>query len=392
MTSRNQGGTLDLHADSGQIAIEDMKLQDEFARLARPEGQSHRLLAPDGTLIAEQIADGAQFAAPEIDRGQLRTMLADSVLGADPAAIRWGHMVERIDAAADGSYTLTFGNQAGQHGTRPSPVTVDLVIGADGAWSRVRRMLTSVTPLYSGVTFAEVLFTDVTSSHPGIASLVGDGHMWANGDGRAIILQRNSGDVVRGYVGMRVELDWLARAGLGESDGRGGLTLDANATHRVQEELLEGVRAELLRRFADFAPELRAVIAESEGALPSRPIYGMPTPTSWDHVAGVAVIGDAAHVMAPFGGNGVNLAMLDGVELAHAIARAAERGEPVDSALRVAEQRMLDRSNPIAESSNAAIREHFASGGPDIESIPDWEAEAEQWNKNATAYRSESNR
>lgn len=36
--ARNQGGTLDLHADTGQIALREAGLLDDFFALARPEG------------------------------------------------------------------------------------------------------------------------------------------------------------------------------------------------------------------------------------------------------------------------------------------------------------------------------------------------------------------
>jgi 2-polyprenyl-6-methoxyphenol hydroxylase-like FAD-dependent oxidoreductase len=371
LESRDQGGTLDLHADSGQIAIEDARLTARFAELARPEGQSHRMLAPDGSVLVEQVAAPDETAAPEIDRAQLRRMLAESL---DPGTIRWGTRITDVRSIPGGS-AIEFDG-----GSR----TADVLIGADGAWSRVRRLLSDRTPDYTGVSFVEVRFDDVSARHPEIDALVGDGHMWANGDGRAIILQRNSGDRVRGYLGMRIELDWLARAGLGAADGRGGVTLTANGTQVID---TEAVRAVLREEFAEFAPSLLRVIAESEGRLADRPIFALPTPFAWDHVPGVTLLGDAAHVMSPFGGNGVNLAMLDGAELAREIIAAHHAGEPLDAALRRYESRMILRSEPIAAGSNAAIVEHFAAGGPDLDGIPDFDAEAERLHAEAAAYR-----
>jgi 2-polyprenyl-6-methoxyphenol hydroxylase-like FAD-dependent oxidoreductase len=367
LESRTQGGTLDLHADSGQIAIDDAGLIAEFLASARPEGQAHRLLDPSGAVVAEQQPAPGETAAPEIDRAQLRQLLAGSLA---PGTIEWGR---RLTDSADGRLSFSDGTTA----------TADLVIGADGAWSRVRASLTDAAPRYTGVTFVEALFTNVTERHPEIAALVGDGHMWANGDGKTLVLQRNSGDTVRGYISLRVELDWLATAGLGAPDGRGGV-LDANGTTATD---TERVRQVLRERFSEFAPELLRVIDESEGTLPSRPIFALPTPTTWTHRVGVTLLGDAAHVMSPFGGNGVNLALLDGAELAHAIVGALRAGTDLDVAVRDYEAVMTARGAATGRAANDAIVEHYAVGGPDLDSIPDFDEEAERWRSNAAAYR-----
>ncbi|MBT2501310.1 NAD(P)/FAD-dependent oxidoreductase [Curtobacterium sp. ISL-83] len=367
LDARDQGGTLDLHADSGQIAIEDARLTREFAALARPEGQAHRLLDPAGTVLAEQAPDAGETAAPEIDRAQLRRMLAESLL---PGTIRWGARVAAVEAGV-----ITFEDGATD--------SADLVIGADGAWSRVRAALTDAVPAYTGVTFVDALFTRVSEQHPEIAALVGDGHMWANGDGRTLVLQRNSGDVVRGYISMRAELDWLASAGLGIADGRGGV-VDANGTQTTD---TDRVRQALRERFADFSPTLLRIIDESEGTLPNRPIFALPTPTEWQHRDGITLLGDAAHVMSPFGGNGVNLALLDGAELARAVLSAVDEGTPLGDAVHEYEARMVSRGARIGQAANAAIVEHYAVGGPDIDAIPDFDVEAQRWREDAAAYR-----
>lgn len=367
LESRDQGGTLDLHADSGQIAIEDAHLTEEFEALARPEGQAHRLLDPDGTVLVEQVPEPGHAAAPEIDRAQLRRMLAESLT---PGTIRWGARVSSVEA---GSITFADG----------SSTSADLVVGADGAWSRVRASLTDAAPTYTGVSFIDALFTDVTEQHPEIAALVGDGHMWANGDGRTLVLQRNSGDVVRGYISMRAELDWLASAGLGIADGRGGV-LDANGTQATD---TGRVRQVLRERFAGFAPELLRIIDESEGTLPNRPIFALPTPTTWEHRDSITLLGDAAHVMSPFGGNGVNLALLDGAELARAVLSAVDAGSSLGDAVHAYETRMIARGAQIGQASNEAIVEHYAVGGPDPDGIPDFDEQAQRWHDDAAAYR-----
>ncbi|WP_010121285.1 FAD-dependent oxidoreductase [Corynebacterium nuruki] len=365
--AREQGGTLDIHADSGQIAIEAAGLSSRFAELARPESQAHRLLAPDGTVLRDQVPMTGEDAAPEIDRTQLRQMLVDSL---EPGTVRWGHRVEEV---RDSAVVFTDG----------SSVQAALVIGADGAWSRVRRALTSEQPRYLGVSMVEALFTAARTRHPLIAQLVGDGHMWANGDGKNLVLQRNSQDVIRGYIAVRTSLDWLAEAGLGQSDGRGRL-LDANGTVTTD---TEGVRALLGERFADFSPELRTIITESEGALPNRPVFALPTPMTWQHRPGITLLVDAAHVMAPFGGNGVNLALLDAAELAQAIITAVRSGSTLDGAISRYEGIMISRGARTGEGANTAMIEHYRAGGPDVDSIPDFDDAAVVWKENAVAYR-----
>lgn len=372
---RNPGGTLDLHADTGQLALEIAGLSAEFAALARPEGQ-HKVLvdAATGALIKNFVPDPGEYAAPEIDRGQLRTLLYQSVAA---GTVQWDRKLATVEPdpkpGAD-AWVLHFADG--------STETADLVIGADGAWSRVRPAITAARPGYTGVSFAELLFSDVDRSHPEVAALVGDGHLWANGDSKNVILQRNSNQVVRGYLGTRIELDWLARAGLGEHDGRGGIRLDENGLQALD---TSAVRAELLRRFDDFAPQLRQLIIESEGELANRPIFALPAPLRWDHVRAITLLGDAAHLMSPFGGNGVNFALLDAAVLTQAVVRALREGSDIDQVLARYESAMFERTGQAAVATNDAITRKYRAGGSAIADLPDFSAEFARWKQAAAA-------
>jgi FAD binding domain-containing protein len=228
---------------------------------------------------------------------------------------------------------------------------VDLLIGADGAWSRVRPLLTDATPAYSGVSFLDARFDDVDERHPRIAKLVGDGHMFATDNaGRALIGQRNSNGHVRGYVAMRADLDWCA-----------GLDLDDRAaTQRF-----------LRSEFAGWSAELMPFITDGDGGFVNRPLYALPAPLKWEHQAGVTLLGDAAHLMSPWGGFGVNLAMLDGAELARAVAEETT----IDEAITRYEAVMLPRAGEHATGANAAMDDFFTPKEFDPADIPDTEAE-----------------
>jgi 2-polyprenyl-6-methoxyphenol hydroxylase-like FAD-dependent oxidoreductase len=348
--ARDPGGTLDLHADSGQIAVEDAGLLSEFFALARLEGQAKRRLDHHGTVLSEFIPDKDDDGAPEIDRGQLRALLAAHV---EPGTVRWGHKLVDAIPLGDGTHRLEFANG--------STVETDLVIGADGAWTRVRPLLSDAVPRYTGISFLDVQFDDVDTRHPQIAELVGDGHMFAGGDGRGIIGQRNSNGHVRGYLGMRTDLDWHHKIDLGD---------------------VTAVRQFLLTEFAGWADKLLPFVTESE-IFVNRPIYALPAPHVWQHKPGVTLLGDAAHLMAPFGGFGVNLAMLDGAELAHALAKQPT----IDDAVTHYEAAMFARCGDLAAGANAALDRFFTPGDIDPAKLPDHEAEHQQYKDAAARYR-----
>ncbi|MCR6482691.1 FAD-dependent monooxygenase [Amycolatopsis sp. OK19-0408] len=306
--ARPQGGTLDMHADTGQVALRTARLHDEFRALSRPEGQQMRALDPRtaDVVMDELPAEGDEFR-PEIDRGQLRGLLLDAL---SPGTVRWGRP---ITAAAPGS--LTFGDG--------STADFELVVGADGAWSRVRRTLTGVRPEYSGVTFVEFGLDDADRRHPELAALAGQGTMVTKVDGRALFAQRTSSGHIRCYAVFYAPEDWAT--GLDFAD-------------------TEAVRANLLTRFAGWHPDVLRLLRDQDGAFTHRPLHVLPVPHAWTHTPGVTLLGDAAHLMPPLG-VGANLALLDGTELATALATASS----VDEAVRAYETGMLPRSIETAK-------------------------------------------
>jgi 2-polyprenyl-6-methoxyphenol hydroxylase-like FAD-dependent oxidoreductase len=352
IAARDQGGTLDMHADQGQIALRAAGLLDAFHAVARPEGQAHRSVNPRGEVVAEHRPEPGEDAAPEIDRGRLRRLLADAL---DPGTVRWGHALTRAAPLGAGRHRLDFADG--------SSAAADLVVGADGAWSRVRPLVSPATPVFTGVCFVEAHHDDVDARHPGVAEVVGAGSMFAIADGRGLIAQRNSGGHVRTYIALIAEPDWLGAAGI-----------DPAGT--------AAVRAALLDRFAGWDDRLLALIRENDGPYVNRALYTLPVPHTWEHTPGVTLLGDAAHLMTPFGGFGANLAMLDGAELGRAVARHAT----VDEAVTAYERVMLPRgAEHAARSSAADLRKIFGGGRPEA---PDLAAEAEAYKRRAAAYGS----
>ncbi|CAJ2510347.1 Uu.00g050500.m01.CDS01 [Anthostomella pinea] len=348
-TARSQGGTLDLHANSGQKALAAAGLLDKFRAIVRPEGEAFRLLKKDGTVLLDTDGDdeeahreepnangqdrkletgkgkgkGLIQGRPEIDRKDLKNMLIAS-LPAD--AIRWNKGISSIAPANDQQWTINF-----LDGTSFSS-PYDLIVGADGAWSRVRKQLTDATPFFSGVSALDVWIEDVDAVAPDVAKFVGMGSCFLFAAERALLFQRNGGGRARVYACVRTPVTPhnvitgteqeqeppSARDLLGSGlDGSGKEEVDwTDPTTR--ERFIE-------RNFGEwFEGAKKAVLAMTEGPT-LRHLYMLPVGLTWEARPGVTLVGDSAHLMTPFAGVGVNVAMVDALELAEGIVAAGVR-------------------------------------------------------------------
>ncbi|MFB7951824.1 FAD-dependent oxidoreductase [Streptomyces sp. NPDC056045] len=321
--ARPPGGALDLHEGLGQLALDKAGLLTEFRALSRPEGQAMRILDTNGTVLRDWRPRPDDRANPEIDRGQLRDLL----LG--PLDVRWGRSVTQVVPGTREGTAVHF-----EDGRRE---TFDLVVGADGAWSRTRPTVSPVTPHHTGVTYVETSLDDVDTRHPDLARLIGDGSMAVYGVNRALVAQRNSGGHVKVYAQFRAPLD--RRADLDPADA-------------------EAVRSSLLALFDGWAAPVLELLRHGT-AFVHRPLYVLPVSHTWTHVPGVTLLGDAAHLMPPLGA-GANLAMLEGAELAESIATG--RGD-LDETVRAFEERMWARAGRWAEITTAGL-ERLVSPDP----------------------------
>lgn len=132
-TTGGQGGTLDIHTETGQLALRECGLYDEFRKLARYDGQAFRAVDKDGKVLVNHLPKQNDDGRPEIDRRQLRELLLSAI---PQDTIRWGMKVEAVERNDDGTMTVRFANGDVQSG-------FNLVVGADGAWSRARRLVSN---------------------------------------------------------------------------------------------------------------------------------------------------------------------------------------------------------------------------------------------------------
>ncbi|MEU4680314.1 NAD(P)/FAD-dependent oxidoreductase [Micromonospora sp. NPDC023737] len=308
-SARSQGGSLDLHPESGQKALAEAGLAGRFRSEARPEGEEHRILDPSGrTLVHHRPRPGSFSGRPEIDRGALRDLLLDSLPG---DAVAWRHRLVAATPRPHGGFKLTFDDSRS--------ADCDVLIGADGARSIVRSLLTDAA-LSSVATLVELNISHADRHHPDLAELVGPGNLWCVGVNQILAAQR-----------------------LGDGSIRVGISLPPDGHH------LDAYRSKraLLDLFDGWAPNVTALIEAADSPPVPRRIEAMPTGSRWAHQPRVTLIGDAAHLMPPVG-EGANQAMLDAAELA---AELVTNPADPDSAIQRYEEAMFTRTHPIAEMS-----------------------------------------
>lgn len=317
---RPQGGSLDLHAETGQRAMRLADLETEFRAEARSEDQGDRLYDQHGALLFDR--DGAGDDRPEIDRTALRRILLASL---PRDHVRWGCRVETIKVRPGGGCEVAGRGFAEQF---------DMVVGADGAWSCVRSLLSAAVPVYEGVTLVELGFD--THRHPGVDALTGSGKMFAVGNNRALVAQRNGHGHIRGYAGVR---------------------MPEEAARQLAGMRTEEVRVSVQEAFEGWAPELVHLIDVGD-VIGIRPMYTLPIGHHWTSRPGLTLLGDAAHLMSPFSGEGVNLALADAVDLADAL--TSGEGWPVIERYEAA---MVARATPAAEGASAGLNAAFSTSG-----------------------------
>ena len=322
--ARIQGSPLDLHDGSGLAALRKAGLLEDF--------KNNFMVGADQSTITNHKAEiffsdhgekqdenfGDEHFRPEIDRGVLRKILLESL---NPKIILWNsHFLSMTQQ--DEGWLLHFKNK--------ESVYADIVIGSDGANSKIRPYLTDIKPFYSGITMLEGNVYDAEKRVPNISKILRGGKIMAFGNEQNILMGQKANGEIGFYASFKADENWAVASGLDFSN---------------QSEVLKWFQKE----YPDWSPIWYKLFEKTSTPFIPRPINCMPLDQTWKTVKNLTIIGDAAHLMPPFAGEGVNMAMLDALELSETL--TSSQFNTIESAISEYEKNMFKRASKIAQES-----------------------------------------
>eukprot|EP01117_Protostelium_nocturnum_P007741 TRINITY_DN2771_c1_g2_i1.p1 TRINITY_DN2771_c1_g2~~TRINITY_DN2771_c1_g2_i1.p1 ORF type:complete len:455 (-),score=122.51 TRINITY_DN2771_c1_g2_i1:14-1378(-) len=317
-------GNLDLHPGSGLLAIEECGLASAFKSF-NAECSEEMITADKNAVVQLHLpGDGNR---PEISRNALNHILLTSF---PQEIVRWDTKIRSVTPGESKKWKISFNDNESEE--------FDFVVGADGAWSKARLAIPGTSkPTYSGVSYLALTVPYLTQKYPSLSTLIGSGSYLALGHMKGIISQRGILDSARMYLMMSVDsATYFSDTGL-----------DSLPPNQLKEKLLGEEQY-----FKDWNDQLKDLIAagcDAEEKVEARPLYTQPTKHSWTHVPGITLIGDAAHLMVP-SGEGVNLGMLDALELSKALTSSLGDEVKLDEEVKAFEEKMWMRSEDEAQS------------------------------------------
>jgi 2-polyprenyl-6-methoxyphenol hydroxylase-like FAD-dependent oxidoreductase len=282
--ARVQGSALDLHEDSGLAALEAAGLMEAFWVNHRPDLDRLRLTDAYGRILHDHPRHMSGAAKrPEIERGPLRDILLDSL---QPGTVQWDCKLESAEMQ---------GKQVLLRFAGGKTALADIAIGSDGANSRLRELVTPIQPEYVGVSLVEGLVPAAKQTIPELWDLLSGAALIALGGERTIGMGTKPDGSVLVYAGLKTQ-DGAARQSLEEA--------------RSPDQRVAWFHA----NFEGWSELWDPLFRQAESMV-WRPLLVCPSNQHWEPKLNVTLIGDAAHVMPPYAGEGVNMAMLDALTL-----------------------------------------------------------------------------
>ncbi|PBJ06058.1 NAD(P)/FAD-dependent oxidoreductase [Flavobacterium sp. ACN6] len=304
--ARTSGGTLDIHSDSGQYAIQKAGLMEEFRKYARPTGE--KMADIDGNITSDEMPDESNaFSRPEIDRNDLRKIMLDNL---EENTVVWDSQLINNEKTED-QYFLEFKNG--------KTTAADFVIVANGGRSNARKFVSDQEPKLSGTYIIQGEIKNPDLDYPEFKPKYGNGNVMAMGEQKMFYTHTMRDGSVHFGVSFKADENWILN----------------NEIDFENDQSVISFLNETFKNWGDDYQKFFKASTEFSG-LPLR-LFSLEE--SWKEHSNITLVGDAAHLMPPFAGEGVNMGLFDAYHLTKNLTDG--KFETIDEAIADYEKKMF---------------------------------------------------